>query len=154
MRLSCGNTLKSPRGACAFGIGHGTYPAVPLQFLDQRAEERDHLAVVKLCSLGKNLMPGGASTNAIIRGLAPHVGPAATVREGSLRATRRPMVTVAAGALRTAWRLTPRFRRAHVRTARSCAGRPGRAGASPPSGSPRRRSATRRACAGPGRQSA
>src|SRR5690349_21586681 len=34
-------------------------------------------------------MPGGTSTNAIIRGLAPHVGPAA-VREGSLRATRPP----------------------------------------------------------------
>ena len=51
-----------------------------------------------------------------------------------------------------AWRLIPRSRRARI--ARWHAGWPGRAGASPPSGSPRRRSATRHACAGPGRRSA
>jgi hypothetical protein len=44
------------------------------------------------------------------------------------------MFTGVAVAFQTAWRLTPRFRRAHVRIERSSGGRPDKAGASPPSG--------------------
>ena len=48
---------------------------------------------------------------------------------------------------------SPVSSRVHARIARWCAGRPAPAGASPPSGSPRRRSATRHACAAPDRRS-
>lgn len=58
-------------GDGAVRVGSGEQSAVSFQLLDQRAEEGDDAAVVKLRGLRQEPGAGGASTNAIIRGLAP-----------------------------------------------------------------------------------
>jgi hypothetical protein len=143
---SWGITRRSRR-ACSAGV-----PSLTL-LMCWRQPDRVVLSLPYVTGRASDRLCGGARPRPSIQRQARGQHWSATPAHRQMRASVT-LFTEAAVALRAAWRPTPRFRRAHERIAPSSAGRLGRAGASPPSDSPRHRSATRHACAAAGRRSA